>query len=137
VQALELSYLSIAEASRAIQAKELSPVELTTALLDRIAAIDPKLNAPSYRPEPVEWRDDPDPFGLDWEWAEPERGPKLENHPVAPEGGARQRPARAPFRYPPMQPEPPSPPRSSSRSASGSAHTQAVRGVSRSRRHSA
>ena len=37
--------LTIAEASRLIAARLLSPVELTRALLDRIAAIDPWLNA--------------------------------------------------------------------------------------------
>jgi aspartyl-tRNA(Asn)/glutamyl-tRNA(Gln) amidotransferase subunit A len=36
---------SIAEAGRLIAAKKLSPVELTRALLARIAAVDPKLNA--------------------------------------------------------------------------------------------
>lgn len=38
-------FLTIAGASRLIAAKKLSPVELTKALLARIAAIDPKLNA--------------------------------------------------------------------------------------------
>ena len=37
--------LSIAEASRLIAAKKLSPVELTRTLLARIAAVDPQLNA--------------------------------------------------------------------------------------------
>ena len=37
--------LTIAEASRLIAAKRLSPVELVKDLLDRIAATDPKLNA--------------------------------------------------------------------------------------------
>ncbi|ETW94164.1 MAG: hypothetical protein ETSY1_36090 [Candidatus Entotheonella factor] len=41
----ELYYLSIAEASRQIAAKELSPVELTRAYLERIEALDPKLHA--------------------------------------------------------------------------------------------
>src|SRR5690349_4301245 len=45
MQATDLSFISIADASRAIRAKELSPVELTTALLDRISALDPKLNS--------------------------------------------------------------------------------------------
>ncbi|HUB13434.1 MAG TPA: amidase [Acetobacteraceae bacterium] len=38
-------FLSIADASRLIAAKKLSPVELTRALLARIAAVDPQINA--------------------------------------------------------------------------------------------
>ena len=38
-------FLTIAEASRLIAARKLSPVELTKALLARIEAVDPKLNA--------------------------------------------------------------------------------------------
>ncbi|HTC11793.1 MAG TPA: amidase [Acetobacteraceae bacterium] len=38
-------FLTIAEASRLIAAKKLSPVELTKALLARIEAVDPKINA--------------------------------------------------------------------------------------------
>jgi aspartyl-tRNA(Asn)/glutamyl-tRNA(Gln) amidotransferase subunit A len=38
-------FLTIAEASRLIASKKLSPVELTKAMLARIAAIDPRLNA--------------------------------------------------------------------------------------------
>jgi aspartyl-tRNA(Asn)/glutamyl-tRNA(Gln) amidotransferase subunit A len=41
----ETHYLTIAEAARLIERKQLSPVELTRAFLDRIAAIDPQLNA--------------------------------------------------------------------------------------------
>ncbi len=41
----ELHYLSIAEASRLIATKELSPVELTRAYLERIEALDPTLHA--------------------------------------------------------------------------------------------
>lgn len=41
----QLHYLSIAEASRLIQQRRLSPVELTQAFLDRIDAFDPQLNA--------------------------------------------------------------------------------------------
>jgi len=41
----QLHYLSVAEAAHAIAAKELSPVELVTALLARIERLDPKLNA--------------------------------------------------------------------------------------------
>jgi aspartyl-tRNA(Asn)/glutamyl-tRNA(Gln) amidotransferase subunit A len=41
----ELCFLTIAEASRRIQARTLSPVELTQAYLDRIAALDGRLNA--------------------------------------------------------------------------------------------
>jgi len=37
--------LTIAEASRLIAAKKLSPLELTRALLERISAVDPQLNA--------------------------------------------------------------------------------------------
>ncbi len=40
----ELHWLSAAEAARAIAARELSPVELRRALLDRIERLDPKLN---------------------------------------------------------------------------------------------
>jgi len=40
----ELHWLSAAAAARAIAAKEVSPVELTSALLDRIGRLDPKLN---------------------------------------------------------------------------------------------
>jgi aspartyl-tRNA(Asn)/glutamyl-tRNA(Gln) amidotransferase subunit A len=38
-------FLTIAEASRLIADKQLSPVELTQACLDRIKALDPTLNA--------------------------------------------------------------------------------------------
>ena len=41
----ELHYLSITEASRLIQQRRLSPVELTRAFLDRIETFDPQLNA--------------------------------------------------------------------------------------------
>src|SRR5260370_17185445 len=41
----ELHWLGIAEAAQAIADKDLSPVELMKALLDRIAALDPQLNA--------------------------------------------------------------------------------------------
>jgi aspartyl-tRNA(Asn)/glutamyl-tRNA(Gln) amidotransferase subunit A len=41
----DLASLSIAEASRSIRGRALSPVELTTALLDRIAALDIAVNA--------------------------------------------------------------------------------------------
>ena len=41
----ELHWLGAAEAASAIANRELSPVELMKALLDRIAALDPKLNA--------------------------------------------------------------------------------------------
>jgi len=41
----DLHWLGAAEAARAIAARELSPVELMKALLDRIARLDPKLNA--------------------------------------------------------------------------------------------
>jgi aspartyl-tRNA(Asn)/glutamyl-tRNA(Gln) amidotransferase subunit A len=40
-----LAYLSLAEASRLIRSRALSPVEYTQALLDRISAIDPAYNA--------------------------------------------------------------------------------------------
>ena len=43
--ATDLHFLSIAEAARLIERRALSPVELTRAFLDRIAAIDPQLNA--------------------------------------------------------------------------------------------
>jgi len=41
----DLHYLGIAEASRLIAARELSPVELTQAFLDRIEALNPRLHA--------------------------------------------------------------------------------------------
>ena len=41
----ELCYVSLTEAARLIEARRLSPVELTRAYLDRIAAFDPQLNA--------------------------------------------------------------------------------------------
>ncbi len=43
--ATELHFLTIAEAATLIERRALSPVELTRAFLDRIAAIDPQLNA--------------------------------------------------------------------------------------------
>jgi aspartyl-tRNA(Asn)/glutamyl-tRNA(Gln) amidotransferase subunit A len=41
----DLHFLTIAEAARLIERRQLSPVELTRAFLDRITAIDPQLNA--------------------------------------------------------------------------------------------
>ena len=41
----ELPLLSVAELSRRIEVRELSPVELTEAYLERIEKVDPKLNA--------------------------------------------------------------------------------------------
>src|ERR1700751_1526763 len=41
----ELACLTIAEAARLIEQKQLSPVELTTALIRRAEALDPQLNA--------------------------------------------------------------------------------------------
>jgi aspartyl-tRNA(Asn)/glutamyl-tRNA(Gln) amidotransferase subunit A len=41
----DLAYMPLAEASRRIGARELSPVELTQALLDRIERVDPAVNA--------------------------------------------------------------------------------------------
>src|SRR5262249_16961785 len=41
----DLHFLSIAEAACLIELRQLSPVELTRAFLDRIAAIDSQLNA--------------------------------------------------------------------------------------------
>ena len=41
----DLAYLSIAQGSRLLRARKLSPVEWTKALLDRIAAIDAHYNA--------------------------------------------------------------------------------------------
>ena len=40
----DLRWIGAAEAARAIAARKLSPVELTTALLERIGRLDPKLN---------------------------------------------------------------------------------------------
>jgi aspartyl-tRNA(Asn)/glutamyl-tRNA(Gln) amidotransferase subunit A len=47
----ELAFLTIAEAARLIEKKQLSPAELTTALIGRAEALDPQLNAyllPTY-----------------------------------------------------------------------------------------
>ena len=41
----ELHWLTIADAARLIESRRLSPVELTDALLARIEALDPQLNA--------------------------------------------------------------------------------------------
>lgn len=43
--ASELPFFDLAEASRAVQKKEVSPVELTRACLERIERLNPKLNA--------------------------------------------------------------------------------------------
>src|ERR1700732_105867 len=43
--ASELPLLDLSEASRAVQKKEVSPVELTQACLARIERLNPKLNA--------------------------------------------------------------------------------------------
>src|SRR5437763_6145780 len=40
----DLHWMTVAEAARAIAARELSPVELMNALLERISRLDPKLN---------------------------------------------------------------------------------------------
>jgi aspartyl-tRNA(Asn)/glutamyl-tRNA(Gln) amidotransferase subunit A len=45
MQAVDLAYLSIADAAAAFQRRELSPVELTSALLDRIDRLNPRLDA--------------------------------------------------------------------------------------------
>jgi aspartyl-tRNA(Asn)/glutamyl-tRNA(Gln) amidotransferase subunit A len=45
VPSTDLHYLSIAESSRLIEQRRLSPVELTQAFLDRIDTYDPQLNA--------------------------------------------------------------------------------------------
>lgn len=42
---MELHYLSISEASRLIRTKEISPVELTSAILDRAEKLDKRLNS--------------------------------------------------------------------------------------------
>ena len=41
----DLHFLTIAEAASLIEQRKLSPVALTRAFLDRIAAVDPQLNA--------------------------------------------------------------------------------------------
>ena len=41
----DLCFLSIAQLAEQIQQKTVSPVEVTQAYLDRIAAVDPKLNS--------------------------------------------------------------------------------------------
>ena len=40
-----LHFLTIAEAARRLEAKDLSPVELVEALLDRIESLNPQLDA--------------------------------------------------------------------------------------------
>ena len=45
MNATDLHFLGIAETARLIRAKKLSPLELTEAMLVRIAALDPRLNA--------------------------------------------------------------------------------------------
>ena len=40
----DLHWLTAADAARAIAAREISPVELITALLERIGRLDPKLH---------------------------------------------------------------------------------------------
>ena len=42
---VDLTTLTIAEASRLMMSKELSPVELTQAALQRISTLNPRLNA--------------------------------------------------------------------------------------------
>ncbi|MEQ9619517.1 MAG: Asp-tRNA(Asn)/Glu-tRNA(Gln) amidotransferase subunit GatA [Deltaproteobacteria bacterium] len=42
---MELPFLTISEASRLIESKEISPVELTGSILERIGAVDQKLNS--------------------------------------------------------------------------------------------
>ena len=42
---MDLHFLTIAQASSLLQARKLSPVELTRAFLDRMAALDGQLNA--------------------------------------------------------------------------------------------
>jgi aspartyl-tRNA(Asn)/glutamyl-tRNA(Gln) amidotransferase subunit A len=41
----ELCFLTVAEASRLIKARKLSPVELTDAYLKRVETLEPQLNA--------------------------------------------------------------------------------------------
>jgi aspartyl-tRNA(Asn)/glutamyl-tRNA(Gln) amidotransferase subunit A len=54
MKADDLVQLTIAEAARSFQAGELSPVELTRACLERIEALDPRLNAfVTLLPEPA------------------------------------------------------------------------------------
>ncbi|MCW5603181.1 MAG: amidase [Burkholderiales bacterium] len=43
--ATDLHFLTIADAAKLIAAKKLSPVELTDALLERVEALDPQVNA--------------------------------------------------------------------------------------------
>src|SRR5689334_9273331 len=45
MQAVDLAYLSIADAAAAFERRDLSPVELTSALLDRIDRLNPRLDA--------------------------------------------------------------------------------------------
>jgi hypothetical protein len=61
------------------QRRELDPHEAFLALMDsftpeRLAEIDRKLEDPNYRPREGVFRDDPDPFGRNWDWllTEPE-----------------------------------------------------------------
>ncbi len=60
-----------------------------------LAAIDAELEAerndPNYQPKPVAWRDDPDPFGMDWKWAEPEDAPSVISFSAQPKRSFRLR----------------------------------------------
>lgn len=48
--------------------------------LDAIdASIAAKRNDPNFQPRKVEWLDDgPDPFGMDWKWADPPQEDELQ-----------------------------------------------------------
>lgn len=69
-------------------------------VLDRV---DRNLNDPDHVPEPVEWLEDPDPLGRDWDWIEPtssesnvEVPPRFEDR--------REPPATIPFASPATPP---------------------------------
>ena len=55
----------------------MTPSDSLQAVLDaitpeQIAAVDRKLDDPNFRPREGVFRDDPDPFGRDWDWLLPD-----------------------------------------------------------------
>ena len=70
---------------------------------EELAAIDAKLDDPNYQPPEVEWRDDPDPFGMDWKWL----SESVRESPRSTEAdGATDAPSADPAEMPRAQPPP-------------------------------
>ena len=115
----DLHWLTIADAARLIERRRLSPVELTDALLDRIEALDPQLNA-YLLPTPEKAREQAPSRG-----ARDHGGPlsrPAARHPVRAEGHLcdRRHPHDQPFenlREPSSRPKTRPPWRSSTRPA--------------------